>query len=226
MQGNSPSTPNPMSPGSIIAQLIWFGGNANTTLCGLPATRYVDVFKPDEVSCRECKKRWRASHQYKMDVLNEMEGHMNHLEEAVNDMIADRKHKIERIEAGLQEVHDMNNAIEAEINDRAAGKQVEVDPIILRWVEENIPEEDRIAEWVTDPETGKSRWVHGIRETGQKRKPRAPVETAEEDSEADTIVQRWIDEDIPEEDRTVDVVFDSETGKSRIIYGIRETGQE
>ena len=27
MKSSSPSTPNPMSPGSIAAQLIWFGGN-------------------------------------------------------------------------------------------------------------------------------------------------------------------------------------------------------
>lgn len=58
IKSNSPSTPNPMSPGSIAAQLIWFGGNAKSTLCGLQATRYVNVFTPAEASCRECKKRW------------------------------------------------------------------------------------------------------------------------------------------------------------------------
>ena len=61
MKSNSPSTPNPMSPGSIAAQLIWFGGNAKSTLCGLQATRYVNVFTPAEASCRECKKRWELS---------------------------------------------------------------------------------------------------------------------------------------------------------------------
>ena len=39
MKSSSPSTPNPMSPGSIAAQLLWFGGNAKDTLCGLQATR-------------------------------------------------------------------------------------------------------------------------------------------------------------------------------------------
>lgn len=42
----------------MAAQLIWFGGNAKSTLCGLQATRYVNVFTPAEAGCRECKKRW------------------------------------------------------------------------------------------------------------------------------------------------------------------------
>jgi hypothetical protein len=32
MESRNPSTPNPMSPGSIVAQLLWFGGNAKSTL--------------------------------------------------------------------------------------------------------------------------------------------------------------------------------------------------
>jgi hypothetical protein len=46
MKSSSPSTPDPMSPGNIAAQLIWFGGNPKHTLCGLQATRYVNVFTP------------------------------------------------------------------------------------------------------------------------------------------------------------------------------------
>jgi hypothetical protein len=61
MKSKSPSTPNPLSPGSIAAQLLWFGGNPKFTLCGLQATRYVDVFSPSEASCRECRKRWQAA---------------------------------------------------------------------------------------------------------------------------------------------------------------------
>lgn len=58
MLSKTPSTPNPLSPGSVAAQLIWFGGNAKDTLCGLAATRYVSVFTPDEASCRECRRRY------------------------------------------------------------------------------------------------------------------------------------------------------------------------
>jgi Short C-terminal domain len=61
MKSNSPRTPNPLSPGGIAAQLLWFGGNPKFTLCGLQATRYVDVFSPSEASCRECSKRWQAA---------------------------------------------------------------------------------------------------------------------------------------------------------------------
>jgi hypothetical protein len=61
MKSNSPSTPNPVSPGSIVAELLWFGGSPKFTLCGLQATRYVDVFSPSEASCRECRKRWQAA---------------------------------------------------------------------------------------------------------------------------------------------------------------------
>jgi hypothetical protein len=61
MKSNTPATPDPGSLGSIAAQLlIGSGGNAKTTLCGLPALRNVsDVFTPAEVSCRECRKRWQ-----------------------------------------------------------------------------------------------------------------------------------------------------------------------
>lgn len=62
MWSKTPSTPDPGSLGGIAAQLTWFGGNAKTTLCGLPALRNVsDVFTPAEVSCRECRKRWQAA---------------------------------------------------------------------------------------------------------------------------------------------------------------------
>ena len=57
MRSKTPSTPNPMSPGSIVAQLLWFGGNEKSTLCGRQATRYVNVFAPHEATCRECKRR-------------------------------------------------------------------------------------------------------------------------------------------------------------------------
>jgi hypothetical protein len=58
MHSSSPSTPNPRSAEGVIAQLLWFGGNAKTTLCGLQATRHVDAFQPAEASCRECHRRW------------------------------------------------------------------------------------------------------------------------------------------------------------------------
>ena len=35
-----------MSPGGIAAQMLWFGGNPKPTLCGLAATRHVNVFAP------------------------------------------------------------------------------------------------------------------------------------------------------------------------------------
>jgi hypothetical protein len=31
------------------------------TLCGLPAGPNVDVFEPQEVSCRECRRRWERA---------------------------------------------------------------------------------------------------------------------------------------------------------------------
>src|SRR5437879_13868772 len=62
MYSQTASTPDPMSPGSIVVQLAWFGGNAKRTLCGLRATRYVDAFTAREVSCRECRRRWETAH--------------------------------------------------------------------------------------------------------------------------------------------------------------------
>jgi hypothetical protein len=59
MLSKSPSTPDPMSPGSVALQLVfWSGVSGKTTLCGRPAARAVsDVFQPNEVTCRECKRR-------------------------------------------------------------------------------------------------------------------------------------------------------------------------
>lgn len=61
MKSKNPTTPNPLSPGSIAAELLWFGGNPKFTLCGLQATRYVNVFSPSEASCRECRRRWQLA---------------------------------------------------------------------------------------------------------------------------------------------------------------------
>lgn len=61
MKSRSASTPNPLSPGSVAAQLLWFGGNSKDTLCGLQATRYVDVFTPEEANCRECRRRFQIA---------------------------------------------------------------------------------------------------------------------------------------------------------------------
>ena len=41
------------------AALVSLGGKS--TMCGLTATRYVDVFTPAEASCRECRKRWQLA---------------------------------------------------------------------------------------------------------------------------------------------------------------------
>lgn len=57
MRSKNPSTPNPASSGSILAQLLWFGGNGKRTLCGRQATRWVGVFAPREATCRECRRR-------------------------------------------------------------------------------------------------------------------------------------------------------------------------
>lgn len=59
MESSSPGTPNPASLEGMVAELLWFGGKAKSTLCGLQASRHVDVFAPAEASCRECKKRWQ-----------------------------------------------------------------------------------------------------------------------------------------------------------------------
>jgi hypothetical protein len=61
MESATSSTPDPNSIGGMAAQLLWFGGNAKSTLCGRPALRHVEVFTPDEVSCRECKRRWQLA---------------------------------------------------------------------------------------------------------------------------------------------------------------------
>lgn len=59
MESKSPSTPGLAS--DVIANLLWFGGTIKDTLCGLPATRHVNVFTPAEASCRECRKRWQLA---------------------------------------------------------------------------------------------------------------------------------------------------------------------
>ena len=43
----------------LASQIIT--GAVKVTLCGLTATRYVNVFTPSEASCRECKKRWQLA---------------------------------------------------------------------------------------------------------------------------------------------------------------------
>lgn len=44
----------------LLSNTIGFGGGTTKpTLCGRVAARYVDVFAPGEVSCRECRRRWR-----------------------------------------------------------------------------------------------------------------------------------------------------------------------
>ncbi len=46
------------TPGMVSSVVTGF---VKVTLCGLQATRYVDVFQPSEASCRECKKRWQIA---------------------------------------------------------------------------------------------------------------------------------------------------------------------
>jgi len=48
-----------VAPGHLIVQLVTAG--RTVTLCGLLAGRRVDVFTPDEASCRECRKRWQLA---------------------------------------------------------------------------------------------------------------------------------------------------------------------
>jgi hypothetical protein len=86
MQSSSPSTPNPRSPGGVISQLLWFGGNAKTTLCGLQATRHVDAFQPAEASCRECRRRWE---QMQAPVLAEISEGLAQLALDVDAIIAE-----------------------------------------------------------------------------------------------------------------------------------------
>lgn len=46
----------------VVSNVAGFGGGTTKqTLCGLTATRYVNVFTPSEASCRECKKRWQLA---------------------------------------------------------------------------------------------------------------------------------------------------------------------
>lgn len=45
-------------PGLASQVLI---GSVKLTLCGLTASRYVNVFTPAEASCRECRKRWQRA---------------------------------------------------------------------------------------------------------------------------------------------------------------------
>ena len=52
----TPYDPNPWHPGNLIYTLTNFWP---TTLGGLRASRRVEVFTPDEASCRECRKRWQ-----------------------------------------------------------------------------------------------------------------------------------------------------------------------
>lgn len=52
----TPYHPNPWHPGNLIYTLTNFWP---ATLCGLRAGRRVNVFTPEEASCRECRKRWQ-----------------------------------------------------------------------------------------------------------------------------------------------------------------------
>jgi hypothetical protein len=36
-------------------------GQDQYTLCGRLATRHIDIFKPSEATCRECKRRWQLA---------------------------------------------------------------------------------------------------------------------------------------------------------------------
>ena len=86
MQSSSPSTRFRRSPGGVIAQLLWFGGNAETTLCGLQATRHVDAFQPAGASCRECRRRWE---QMQAPVLAEISEGLAQLALDVDAVIAE-----------------------------------------------------------------------------------------------------------------------------------------
>ncbi len=74
MYSRTPSTPNPRSLEGVVAQLLWFGGNAKPTLCGLAATRHVNMFSPAEVSCRECRRRWERTQRPSGDSQNAPSG--------------------------------------------------------------------------------------------------------------------------------------------------------
>src|ERR1700730_12068124 len=58
MKSNSPSIPGVGT--FVVSNVVGFGGGTTKeTLCGLTATRYVNVFTPAEATCRECRKRWQ-----------------------------------------------------------------------------------------------------------------------------------------------------------------------
>jgi hypothetical protein len=57
--GRGRSTHVSMAPVPGLAITLLAG--APSTLCGLPATRQVDAFTPAEVSCRECRRRWKLA---------------------------------------------------------------------------------------------------------------------------------------------------------------------
>ncbi len=60
MKSTSPSIPGLGT--FVVSNVVAFGGGTTKeTLCGLTATRYVNVFTPSEASCRECKKRWQLA---------------------------------------------------------------------------------------------------------------------------------------------------------------------
>jgi hypothetical protein len=61
--GRGRSTHISREPVPGLAVMLLTG--AAQTLCGLPATRQVDVFTPAEVSCRECRRRWELAPQPK-----------------------------------------------------------------------------------------------------------------------------------------------------------------
>jgi hypothetical protein len=59
MLSAGPATPNPRSLDGAAAQIVWFGGSAKPTLCGLPAAQRMNGLSPAGASCRECRRRWR-----------------------------------------------------------------------------------------------------------------------------------------------------------------------
>lgn len=61
--GHGRSTHITREPIPGLAVMLLTG--APSTLCGLAATRQVDVFTPAEVSCRKCRRRWELAPQPK-----------------------------------------------------------------------------------------------------------------------------------------------------------------
>lgn len=50
---------NPRDLGNIALSVVTgYVPTAKSTLCGLPAGRYVNAFAPGEAGCRECRRRW------------------------------------------------------------------------------------------------------------------------------------------------------------------------